>query len=137
MASPWALLANATLVFRKPTSVTTDPDTGNEVASGYQKATVRAYFKKAELVTASYPGVPSGTIYPGVPVGSYEVDGYTVGVLPSWAKEPTNPEIQCTIDHLGKGTLYFQGKIHAVKDLVEAAGQGSQIQGYFTLQGGL
>jgi hypothetical protein len=124
--SPWDILANATLVFRRATGYAIDPVTGNEIPSGFQEVEGRAYFQKAALQSEEGHGVP---------IGSYRVSGYTVGVLPSWANLPVNQKVECTVDHLGAGYFYYQGAISVVRDQVEDAGKGTPIQGYFTRQG--
>jgi hypothetical protein len=124
--SPWALLQNATITFTRTLTEISDPATGNLIPGDSESLTVNAYFKKAFLVADQGKGVP---------IGSYIVNGYTVGILPGWAKSPSSPKLKCWVKDLGTGYLQFEGKIHVVRDEVEAAGQGSQIQGYFTLGG--
>ncbi len=123
--SPWQLLKNATVVFSRTLTETVDLTTGDLVPGDTESLTVPAYFKKASLTRDEGRGVP---------IGSYKVEGYTVGILPDWAKLPT-ATLPCTIDQLGSGYFTFVGKIHVVKDQVEQAGQGTQLQGYFTMQG--
>jgi hypothetical protein len=131
--SPWAILANATITFRKVVAYNIDPVTENEIPSNWQKLTGRAYFAKATIQGASSGlGDNEGK---GVPIGSYKVSGYTVGILPAWAKDPIDQKVECTVDHLGKGYFYYQGSISVVRDQVEEAGVGTPIQGYFTRQG--
>jgi hypothetical protein len=124
--SPWRLLANATLIFDKVSSYSTDPITGNKIAVHSQQYVTRAYLKKAMLVANESRGVP---------VGSYIVEGYTVGILPTWAKTSILERVRCTVDDLGKGHYYQHGKIHVVKSQVEKAGQGTQLQGYIVIDG--
>jgi hypothetical protein len=125
--SPWNLLRNASIKFTRILATDGVDSQGNPKVTKSESLTVPAYFKKARIVN---------DVGRGVPLGSYNVEGYTVGILPDWAKEASAAYLECTIDHLGTGFLSFQGKIHVVKDEVEQAGQGSQIQGYFTIQGG-
>jgi hypothetical protein len=124
--SPWDILANATLIFRRVTAYSVDPSTGNEVPSAWQELEGRAYFSEAALYSEEGKGIP---------IGSYKVKGYTVGILPDWANEPIDQRVECTVDHLGKGYFYHQGSISVVRDQVEEAGVGTPIQGYFTRQG--
>ena len=131
--SDWAELAQSTITFTRVLTETTDPNTGNLTPLDTETLTVPAYFKRFILVQNEGRGVRDDGI--GVPIGSYRVDGYTVGILPDWAKVPTAPRLPCTINNLGSGYFYFQGRIHVVKDEVEQDGGGSQIQGYFTMQG--
>ena len=130
--SPWAKLQNATITFTRVLTETVDPITGNPKPGDSESLTVPAYFKKANLVTGSSSIESRGN---GVPIGSYKVEGYTVGILPDWAKSLNGKFLSCTVNDLGSGSFCFQGKIHVVKDLVERAGKGSQVQGYFTIQG--
>jgi hypothetical protein len=126
--SPWAILANAHLKFLRITEYGVDPATGDEKPIAWESAEGRAYFSKASVQGKAFE---SG----GVPIGSYKVQGYTVGILPDWANEAINQKVECEINHLGKGYFYYQGKISVVRDQVEAAGVGTPIQGYFTRQG--
>ena len=130
--SPWRKLQNATITFTRVLTETTDPVTGNPKPDDSESLTVPAYFKKAGLTTGSSSIESRGN---GVPIGSYKVEGYTVGILPDWAKNLNGKFFPCTVSDLGSGSFCFQGKIHVVKDLVEQAGKGSQVQGYFTIQG--
>lgn len=124
--SPWAKIANATITFNRPTRLVEDPETGNELPGKSEEYTTRAYFKKTAVATDKSIGVP---------IGSYPISGYTVGILPDWCKDSHQVALPCSIDHLGSGLLTFQGRVHVVKDKVEKAGRGSQVQGYFVLQG--
>jgi hypothetical protein len=124
--SPWLELQNAEITFSRVLTETVDPITGNPKPEDSESLTVPAYFKKARLATDEGKGVP---------VGSYKVEGYTVGILPDWAKNSNGKFLPCTVAHLGSGSFCFQGKIQVVKDLVELKGKGSQLQGYFTIQG--
>jgi hypothetical protein len=127
-SSPWKLLKNATIKFTRVLATNGVDGFGNPKASETETLEIPAYFKKARLIN---------DVGRGVPLGSYSVEGFTVGVLPDWAKDPYDYKLPCTINHLGAGTFVFQGKIHVVKDEVEKAGKGSQIQGYFVIQGGV
>ncbi len=127
MTSKWALLKNARLTFERATAIAIDPNTGNEIPSGVETLIVDAYFKMASLATDEGHGVP---------VGSYKVSGYAVGILPAWCRDPTNKAVRCTIDRLGDGLFCYQPKIGVVVDKVEAIGEGTPIQGYFTQRGG-
>jgi hypothetical protein len=124
--SPWAKLANATLTFRRITATAINPSTGNDEPSAWEELSGRAYFEEAELVADEGKGVP---------IGTYRARGYTVGILPNWARTPTDPEIECSVDRLGDGTFYHQGKIPVVADRIEKAGKGTPIQGYFAKGG--
>lgn len=126
--SPWKRLKNAEITFVRVLNESIDESTGNPAPGDTQTLRVPAFFKKAELVRDEGRGVP---------VGTYRVSGYTVGILPAWAENPTNPDLLCTVDNLGTGKFCFEGKIHVAKNLVQEKGKGSQIQGYFTLEGGL
>jgi hypothetical protein len=123
----WALLKNATIKFTRVVATDGADSMGNPKPSETETLIVPAYFKKARLVN---------DVGRGVPIGSYSVEGYTVGILPDWANTPSASELPCIIDHLGEGTFVFQGKIHVAKEQVEQAGSGSQVQGYFVIQGG-
>jgi hypothetical protein len=124
--SKWQKLAQATIEFTRVLSETIDPATGNSKPENTESLTISAYFETAKLISEEGHGVP---------VGSYKVAGYTVGILPEWAKIPNANSLPCIVQGLGRGQFCFQGKIHVVKDKVEKIGKGSQIQGYFTIQG--
>jgi hypothetical protein len=134
-ASPWGEIANATLTFLRPTTWDIDPVTGNEIPVAWSKLQGRAYFSKASLATGAGTPIPGSDVGRGVPIGSYAVSGYTVGILPAWANEPINQKVECTVDYLGDGYFYYQGAIAVVRAEVESAGVGTPIQGYFTRQG--
>lgn len=127
MSSPWALLANATLIFHRTSLTTIDEATGNEIPVLQPPYTIRAYFKKASLLRS--------TGNTGVPVGSYEVRGYTVGILPPWCKQWPQSVVNCSIDALGTGKLYLEAEILVVDPKIEEAGEGSSVRGYFTGEG--
>lgn len=127
MSSPWALLANATLAFDRVTGYQIDPRTGNQLPIYGGQYRTRVYLKKASLVAEEGRGAP---------VGSYKTSGYTVGILPPWCKEAIQQAVRCEADNLGEGYYYQQGKIHVVKNQVEEAGQGTQLQGYILIDGG-
>ncbi len=124
--SPWALLKNATVEFTRVLTEGIDPFTSNPTPVDTETLIVPCYFAKSSIVTNEYHGVP---------IGSYKISGYSVGILPDWCKLPSASNLPCVVDFLGSGQFCFQGKIHVVKEAVEQAGQGSQVQGYFTLQG--
>lgn len=126
MSSPWALLANATLYYRQVTTVVEDELTGNQIPTDTAPLVIRAYFKKARLQ------VNEGR---AVPAGAYPVTGYTVGILPDWAKIAVQPSVECSIDGLGSGLFYEEGAISVVDSQVEVAGEGSSLQGYFVGEG--
>lgn len=126
MSSPWSLLANATLTFNRVGGQTLDPITGNQVAVYSEQYQTRVYFKKATLVSNESSGVP---------IGSYRAEGYTVNVLPDWCKTSIQEQVTCSVDALGTGYYYQQGKVHVVKSQVEKAGQGTQLQGYIVIDG--
>jgi hypothetical protein len=133
-SSPWRILKNADITFVRVLSTKEDPNTGNEIPRDTETLLMPAYFKKSALKTSAGTYSDDGT---GVPIGTYPViNSYTVGILPDWAKELSNyPELECYWKGLGRGIFTFQGKGHVVKDEVEKAGKGSQVQGYFTLGG--
>lgn len=133
--SNWALLKNATITFIRVLSTAEDAVTGNQIPVDTESLTVPAYFKKSALGSDTGRGEPIDTGR-GVPIGSYKVEGYTVGILPDWAKEPFQPRLNCTWDFLGSGILTLEGKGQVVKEQVERTGEGSQVYGYFTMQGG-
>lgn len=125
-SSPWKLLKNATVEFTRILTEGIDPLGGNPTPEDTETLIVPCYFKKAEIATTEYHGVP---------IGTYKISGYTVGILPDWCNLPSATNLPCVVDFLGSGQFCFQGKVHVVKEQVEQAGQGSQLQGYFTLQG--
>jgi hypothetical protein len=124
--SPWDLIKNATVTFVRTLTEKVDLNSGNLIPDNTESLMVPVYFKKSELVRDEGRGVP---------VGTYKARGYTVGILPDWAKFPTDPQLACEIHGLGSGYFSFEGKIHVVKDEVEEEGEGTQLQGYFTIQG--
>jgi hypothetical protein len=133
VTSKWARLKNARLTFERVTDMAIDPNTGNEIPSGVETLAIDAYFKKASLTGAKSVNSDDGY---GVPVGSYKVSGYTVGILPDWCRDPTNKAVKCIIDRLGDGLFCYQPKIGVVVGRVEEIGEGTPIQGYFTQRGG-
>lgn len=126
--SPWRLLKNATVEFTRILTEVVDPLTGNPVPGDTETLIVPCYFGQAAIIANEFHGVP---------IGSYKIkeNSYTVGILPDWCRLPSASNLPCVVDFLGSGQFRFQGEIHVVKDRVEQAGKGSQIQGYFTLQG--
>lgn len=128
MASKFARLANSTLKFTHVLSTKIDLRTGNEIPDRTEEYQTRAYIRRQ---SSSYNPNEANAL----PVGTYRVSGYTVGMLPEWCRIPIDPQVPCSIDNLGSGYFQFEGKIHVVYDKISKKGQTTPIQGLFVTQG--
>lgn len=128
MASKFARLANATLNFTHVLTTKTDPQTGNEIPDTIEQHQTRAYIKRSD---SNY----NPNLINALPIGTYRISGYTVGILPVWCQLPIDPQVPCSIDNLGKGYFCFEGKIHVVYDKITKKGQTTPIQGLFVIHG--
>jgi hypothetical protein len=104
-----------------------DPETGNQIPGDTETLEVPTYFKSSKEVTEEGKGVP---------VGSFIVEGYTVGILPDWCNALFGGKLRCSVKSLGDGWFCHKGKISVARDLIEAEVESTPIQGYFVIQGG-
>jgi hypothetical protein len=125
------LLDNATMIATRPTSLTLDPDNGQEIGDNPQSLTFRCYLKRNDGAIAGYGGDGFETYEGGGGIDPEQVEkinGFADRILPSWVLKQA--EIICNSDDLGEGIFYPMPNIRPARGLVEAE-TGSYLYGKF------
>ena len=126
MLSKLTRVQNATITYVRVVSTAINPKTGNDDPDQVETLEVKAFFHRS---TANY------SEHRGVPVGSYPVDGYTIGSLPDWCNTQSQTALDCDWIGVGEGLLTIVGEGVVARDLVQKHIKGTPIKGYFVSNG--